>query len=853
MLILVPDCYLPFREVGAAHHAAQNGIEALRRVRQLIDRPRPTLVPVGDGDEGWFTVRDLTVRYEGRSTPAIAHVTFSVPVGSTILLDGPSGSGKSTILAAIAGMLGSDPEAGAKLEGTIGGVDRSRIAWLSQHPTTVADTVRDEIALAAAEGEAAAVDRIMTQLGIAQLANRHPGELSPGELRRVALARALMRIDAGANLLLLDEPTAHLDRDSAERIIEAIAAIAGSVTILIASHDPALQQLADVRISLADSGASADEVRSLPSMPNIASLVDRDSGEWQTSSVDAPIASPNIVATLRRLNDLLGIRQPKFLIALLFGTFAALASVSLTALSGWLIVRASEQPPILMLMVAIVGVRFFGIGRAVFRYLERLFTHDAVLTAASGLRIRIWNALAAQGPAMKRRLRGDAALDALVGDVDRLRDLTPRVLFPPLIGMATAIAAIAGTGLLLPAALPVMLAATVGSLVIAPAVARWADRRHSVEMVELQAAHLRRIAGLFGAAADVHANELDTAARAGIRTIERKLNQRARAIASARGFAGALVTLSCVAASMAMIWVTRQPIADGSISGEVAAVLVLTPLGLIDVFLAATAAIQQVSALEAAVNRFAWLDEAPARPEPSVSRPVAFAEPLRLLELDEVSAQWPGQFAPAFRAISARIAADDWLTVTGPSGSGKSTLLAVLMAFVQPFAGRYLLNERDASTLPAAVVRGSVAWCPQEAFLFASTLRANLLISRSRSQEPSEQEMVTAMEQVGLGSLLATMPKGLDTRIGSEGSFLSGGERQRVAIARALLTGADLILIDEPTAHLDRATADHLMADLRNALRDKIVVMVTHNPADILPGDLRIDLRQEAPARLAVA
>lgn len=848
VLILAPDCYLPFREVGAAHHAAQNGIEALRRVRQVIAQPLSRLIPAGVSGERTFVIHDLSVRYPGRNTPAVERFNLAVPTGSTVLLDGPSGSGKSTVLAAVAGLLGDSSASGLVVEGTVEGVDRSRIAWLSQHPATVAATVREEIALAA-DGNPGSVERAMAQLAIIHLAARHPSELSPGELRRVALARALVRIDGGANLLLLDEPTAHLDAESAERIIDAIASIAGAVTTLIASHDPALRQLADVRVNLAGSHAISHEPLLLSSIPGSAPSFERDQAEPEGIT---PAGTPGIIATLRRLNDLLGVRQPKFLVALLFGTLAALASVALTALSGWLIVRASEQPPILMLMVAIVGVRFFGIGRAVFRYLERLFTHDAVLAAASGLRIRVWNTLAAQGPAMRRRLRGDAALDSLVGDVDRLRDLTPRVLFPPLIGVATAIVAIVGTGLILPAALPVMLACAIVSLMIAPAIARWADRRHSAESIELQAKHLRQTAALFGAATDVHANGLDARATSGIRAIERELSRRMRAIASARGVAGALITLSCVAASLAMIGIARRPVADGRISEEVVAVLVLTPLALIDAFLAATTAIQQFSALETVVRRFAWLEERPARREQSNGAVVALDAPLQLIELDGVSARWPEQSKPVFRDISAELARGDWLTVTGPSGSGKSTLLAMLMAFVRPAAGTYHLNGRDATKLSPEVVRGSVAWCPQEAFLFASTLRANLLISRPRGQEPSDEEMVESLEHVGLGALLAAMPAGLDTRIGSEGSFLSGGERQRVAIARALLTGADLILIDEPTAHLDRGTADQLMADLRHASRDRIVVMVTHNSADIAPGDLRIDLRRAVP-ELAVA
>lgn len=199
-----------------------------------------------------------------------------------------------------------------------------------------------------------------------------------------------------------------------------------------------------------------------------------------------------------------------------------------------------------------------------------------------------------------------------------------------------------------------------------------------------------------------------------------------------------------------------------------------------------------------------------------------------------------------FAALDARVGRGEWLVVTGPSGSGKSTLLAVLLGFLRPSAGRYFLNGRDTMTMSPEMIRQRIAWCPQEAHLFDSSLRANLLLARSRDDAPSIDELNQVLARVGLGELLADLPEGLETRIGPQGSFLSGGQRQRVAVARTLLTKADVLLIDEPTAHLDRETADALMDDLRAGLQDKIVVMVTHDRHDILPGDERIELGRSA-------
>jgi ATP-binding cassette subfamily C protein CydCD len=165
------------------------------------------------------------------------------------------------------------------------------------------------------------------------------------------------------------------------------------------------------------------------------------------------------------------------------------------------------------------------------------------------------------------------------------------------------------------------------------------------------------------------------------------------------------------------------------------------------------------------------------------------------------------------------------------------------MGFLRPSAGHYAINGIDTRDLSVEAFNRRIAWCPQNAHLFDSSLRANLLLARPRDRAPSTEEMLATLARVGLSDLLADLPDGLETRIGSQGANLSGGQRQRVAVARALLTEADLLLIDEPTAHLDRPTALQLIHDLHETLRDRAVIAVTHHRDDITVADLRLDLR----------
>jgi ATP-binding cassette subfamily C protein CydCD len=211
------------------------------------------------------------------------------------------------------------------------------------------------------------------------------------------------------------------------------------------------------------------------------------------------------------------------------------------------------------------------------------------------------------------------------------------------------------------------------------------------------------------------------------------------------------------------------------------------------------------------------------------------------LELAGLSAAWPGG-GTVFSGLSAVAEPGRWLAVTGPSGAGKSTLLAVALGFLPASGG-------------AIAVTGAAAWCPQEAHLFDSTVRGNLLLG-CQGQPAADgagaaQDMQDALAAVGLAPLLARLEKGLDTRIGPGGAFLSGGERQRLAVARTLMTQAEVILLDEPTAHLDAESGRALMADLRAGLSSRTVVLVTHNTADISPQDTSLALGGDGPPEVA--
>lgn len=859
-LILAPDCYLPLRELGTAHHASDDGRVALAEVTSVTGAPEPRpLTAVRAGRPGApITVSALTVTYGGRSRAAVGPLSFEAPQSRITALDGPSGAGKSTILGVLAGTIGDG--GGTSATGSIKGLDRTAVAWVPQHPVMVADTVLDEVLLYLSAHARNSRDRALTvdvarsclaRAAAGHLAAKHPAELSPGELRRVALARGLARIEAGATVLLLDEPTAHLDDDSAMAVEDAIRRLRGQATVILVAHNDRTRALADHLVPVGgpapDVPAAAVPGRQL--LPAAAgskggAALTAPAGSGRGPAPSGPRAPEANAGGARRtpvrlLAALLAPVQGRFAGAAAVGTLAAVFAVALSGLSGWLIIRASEQPPILYLLSAIVGVRFFGIGRAVFRYWERLLLHDAVFAALTRLRGRLWGSLSRRALALRRLLQGGNVLGTVIDDVDTIRDLLPRVVLPPATGVAVSVLALAATWLLVPSALPAVIAAALASLLLAPAVALWGDRKSATAEQLLRSGVLRRISAALDARAELHANGVAPLVLEDLQRQDRNATAASRRSAWADGLGHAITTAACGAAALAAAWLAAPAVLDGRIEPATAAVVVLLLLALVEPYAAMTTAVRQFPALRTVLERVAE-SGALAGPGPAADgsdglHPVpARAGNRPGVELDNLAAAWPGG-PPVFTGLTAVAEPGRWLAVTGSSGSGKSTLLSVLLGFLPAAEGQ-------------ARVTGRAAWCPQEAHLFDSTIRGNLLLGRpaDRGGDGMEAEMDAVIGAVGLTSLMERLPDGLDTRIGPGGAFLSGGERQRLAVARTLMTGADVILLDEPTAHLDAASARHMLADLRDGLRRRTVVLVTHNPADIQPEDARLVLAAAA-------
>ncbi|MBN9177943.1 MAG: thiol reductant ABC exporter subunit CydC [Microbacterium sp.] len=514
------------------------------------------------------------------------------------------------------------------------------------------------------------------------------------------------------------------------------------------------------------------------------------------------------------------------------GFLSEASAVALLACSAWLIVRASEQPAVMYLSAAVVGVRAFALSRAAFRYTERLASHDAALRQLAVTRTDLVRRLIPLAPDGLARTRRGSVLGALVDDVDELQNLPLRVVLPLVSSVTVAIGAVVLVAFVWwPAALTLL-----GCLVLAALVATgwgWAAGSRAE----------RRIAPLRARLADAvldHLASLDVlvaygAEHASARRIADADAELRRAVtrrAGAQAGTTALVSLAAGAASLVAVLVTAPAVGDGTLTGPAFAVAVLVPMAVFEVFAAVPAAAAAWRQVRAAAERIAASlpEEVPAGiPSESVPAPTGAAPPLgEGLALRGVSAYWP--FAgdgdrEALHGVDLTVAPGERVLVVGSSGAGKTTLAHVLLRFLSPSEGRYSLGGTDVATLNPDDVRRTVGLCEQQPMLFDEDIRQNLLFARDTA---TDAELEAVLERVGLGEWLRERG-GLSARVGERGALVSGGQAQRIALARAILHGFPVLVLDEPTAGVDADASDALLTDLLGAVApEQAIVLISH-------------------------
>ncbi|RKT05757.1 ATP-binding cassette subfamily C protein CydCD [Streptomyces sp. 3211.6] len=855
ILILAPEAYLPLRQVGAQYHAAAEGLAAAEEIFTVLETPAPRAgagAPVPAGGPV-IQLDAVEVRHEGRAASSPGPVSLVVGPGECVALTGPSGAGKSTLLNVLLGFVA--PTSGrVRVDGTdLAGLSleqwREQIAWVPQRPHLFAGTIAENVRLARSGADDSAVEAALRDAGAWEFVSALPrgtqtllGEggagLSAGQRQRLALARAFL---ADRPVLLLDEPTAALDGETEAAVVEAVRRLTAGRTVLLVVHRPALLAVAD-RVVAVGEGATDGTAEGALAVPATAAAPRTpaeasDPGEWilgtareRTGGGNADLGGGD---PLRRVRAVAAAWQGRFRLGLLLGALAVGCSVGLMAVSGWLISRASEQPPVLYLMVAVTATRAFGLGRAVFRYAERLVSHDAVLRMLADLRVAVYRRLERIAPAGLREQRRGDLLSRLVADADALQDYWLRWLLPVGTAVLVGTGSVAFTAWLLPGAGMVLavglLVAGVGVPLVSGACARGAERRLAPARGELAT----RVADLLTGTAELTVAGALAERKARARDADGALTRIASRGAAAAGLGGGLSALVCGLTVVCAAFAGAGAVADGRLSGVAMAVVVLTPLAAFEAVAGLPLAVQYRQRVRRSAERVYEVIDAP---EPVVEP----AEPRELpsspfpLRLTGLAARHGGQERDALHGLDLTLEAGRRIAVIGPSGSGKTTLAQVLMRFLDPSDGSYTLGGADARALDGDGVRRFVGLCAQDAHIFDSSVRENLRLARTGASEAHLREALAAARLLEWADGL---PDGLDTLVGEHGQRLSGGQRQRLALARALLADFPVLVLDEPAEHLDLATADALTADLLAATEGRATVLITHRLAGLAAVD----------------
>ncbi|MFD9483862.1 thiol reductant ABC exporter subunit CydD [Streptomyces sp. NPDC059991] len=852
ILVLAPEAYLPLRQVGAQYHAAAEGLSAAEEIFEILETPLPEggtgVVPTGPVR---IEVDGVTIRHAGRAEPSLAAASLVVEPGETVALTGPSGVGKSTLLGAVLGFVAPD-EGRVRISGTdLGALSleqwRERIAWVPQRPHLFAGTIAENVRLARPDADDTAVRDALRDAGALEFVTALPeglgtelGEdgagLSAGQRQRLALARAFL---ADRPVLLLDEPTAALDGATEAGIVDAVRRLSAGRTVLLVVHRPALLAVADRVVELrpaggGDGGAVAREAvygvgeavaamtsrtdvpvpaQALASAPAVASAL--------ASASDGHATSQDVLA---RVRGAAGGLRGRLALALVLGALALGSAVGLMAVSGWLISRASEQPPVLYLMVAVTATRAFGIGRAVFRYAERLVSHDAVLRMLAEVRVAVYRRLERIAPAGLLSTRRGDLLSRLVSDVDELQDYWLRWALPAATAVVVSAAGAGFTAWLLPEAGAVLAIGLLVAGVAVPMVSGACARRAERQLAPARGLLATRVADLL-----TGTGELTVAGALGRRSREAKdadsaLTRIASRAAAATALGGGLSALTCGLTVAAAALVGVQAVADGRLDGVRLAVVILVPLAAFEAVNGLPLAVQARQRVRRSAERVYEVLDAPVpvrEPEHPATAP---ASPFPL-EVRGLAARYDGQSRDALSDFTLTLTPGRRVAVVGTSGSGKTTLAQVLLRFLDAREGTYRIGGKDAAGLAGDDVRRLVGLCAQDAHIFDSSVRENLRLARTGADEDALRDALAAAR---LLDWVDGLPDGLDTLVGEHGARLSGGQRQRLALARAILADFPVLVLDEPAEHLDLATADALTADLLRVTEGRTTVLITH-------------------------
>ena len=873
ILLLAPEFYTPFRQLGAAFHTGMSGKTSILKYEEFMNR-QPSL-PIGGqsqlkGKVQAIEIKDLTFTYED-SENGVQHISLEAKRNSPIMLVGESGAGKSTIAHIIGGFL-TAPKGSVTIDGfDLCDIDiewwRQQITYVSQHPHIMKGTLRDVLSfgmnvsdeeIIEACKEVQLLDVINRQQdGLDTVISEGGLGLSGGERQRVALVRAFLR---KGQVLILDEVTAHLDVKTEAIISSAIKRLMDNKIVIIIGHRlqtmhwaSTLYVLKHGRIIqqgsyatlLAVDGYFKDLVTS--GLGEFSSTIEEQLKTEKSFSLehreeidnsirvdnqDAYVLGKDTIQTPEVSTSKTGIQGWKLLftvlspakwslvLALIFTFLTVFMNVGLLTVSAWLLASAALQPGLTYLSLAIVGVRFFGVSRAVCRYFERYTSHRMAFQGLYGLRVWFYAHLEPLAPAILKRFGAGDMLGRIMGDIEVLQFFYLRTLIPPAAAIALTILVAYGVSTIDNSLVaPIVLAAFILGLVLPLVV--YAHNKQSLTAIGPQQGEYKSLLS------DTMDSLEDVISYGNEQLVYDRIQHMMSAVDANKGIIergmnlGNTLFLGGVQITVVIVDILAANALTGAWASVMVAVAAIGTQAWFEALQPMIAAVHHGAESKVATSRLTALAHEPIPVvEPNAPKPF---NANREITFSDVSFGYD-----AHRSIYEHLRLDikqgQSIAIVGASGSGKTTLFNMLERLYD-YSGSIHVGDVELKDISIDTWRNALGTITQDTYIFHASFEDNIRLARP---DASEADLEYAIDCASLRSVVERLPDGIHTIVGSGGHGLSGGERQRVALARLFLRKPQVVLLDEPLEGLDQVTRKALHRDLMEYVQDKTCLYITH-------------------------
>ena len=882
ILLLAPEFYTPFRQLGAAFHTGMAGKTSILKYEDFMNR-EPSL-PVGgttrlDGSVECIEIKDLTFTYKN-SDNGVRHITLEAKRNAPIMLVGESGAGKSTIAHIVGGFLQA-PHGTVTVDGhdiCDLNIDwwRQQITYVSQHPHIMKGTLREVLSFGMDVSDKEILDACK-EVQLLDVISRHAdgldaviGEgglgLSGGERQRVALARAFLR---KGQVLILDEVTAHLDVKTESIISTAIQQLMKDKIVIIIGHrlqtmhwasklyvlkqgiiiqQGSYEELVAVDGYFKDLVASglgqfssaieeelkagkystAQHIAAMDETLKQACIIDAKKQEVITDAVTKSSILDKHDVKIQKMGLqgwklLFAVLSPakwSLVLALIFTFLTVFMNVGLLTVSSWLLASAALQPGLTYLSLAIVGVRFFGVSRAVCRYFERYTSHRMAFQGLYGLRLWFYAHLEPLAPAILKRFGAGDMLGRIMGDIEVLQFFYLRTLIPPVAAIAlTALVAYGASTIDDSLVMPILMAALVLGGVVPLVV--YAHNKQSLRVIGPQQGDYKALLS------DTMDSLEDVISYGNENLVYKRIQQMMRHVDGYKGTIDRGMNLgnTLFLGGVQLTVVVVAIMAANALTGAWASVMVAVAA------IGTQAWFEALQPMIAAVHHGAESKVATSRLIALANEPLPVVEPLepkpfnpnRDITFTNVSFGYDDAHT-IYENLRLNIKQGQSIAIVGASGSGKTTLFNMLERLYD-YNGSIHVGDVELKDISMDTWRNALGAITQDTYIFHASFGDNIRLARP---EATADELEQAIHRASLQNVVDKLSDGIHTIVGSGGHGLSGGERQRVALARLFLRNPQIVLLDEPLEGLDQVTRKALHRDLMHYVEGKTCLYITH-------------------------